>query len=91
MRIISFNANGLRSAATKGFFDWFAAQDADVLCVHGTDDSIVPIEISERYVEAASAAGGDASLTAVEGDHFVVIDPESDAWERTLRILDDLV
>ena len=29
MRIISFNANGLRSAATKGFFDWFAAQDAD--------------------------------------------------------------
>ncbi|HEY1035966.1 MAG TPA: exodeoxyribonuclease III, partial [Pseudoxanthomonas sp.] len=30
MRIISFNANGLRSAATKGFFDWFTAQDADV-------------------------------------------------------------
>ena len=31
MRIISFNANGLRSAASKGFFDWFAAQDADVV------------------------------------------------------------
>ena len=36
MRIISFNANGLRSAARKGFFDWFAAQDADVLCVQET-------------------------------------------------------
>ena len=36
MRIISFNANGLRSAATKGFFDWFAAQDADILCVQET-------------------------------------------------------
>ena len=24
MRILSFNANGLRSAASKGFFDWFA-------------------------------------------------------------------
>ncbi len=36
MKIISFNANGLRSAATKGFFDWFAAQDADVLCVQET-------------------------------------------------------
>ena len=23
MRIVSFNANGIRSAATKGFFDWF--------------------------------------------------------------------
>jgi len=36
MRIISFNANGVRSAAKKGFFDWFAAQDADVLCMQET-------------------------------------------------------
>ena len=36
MRIISFNANGLRSAARKGFFDWFREQDADVLCVQET-------------------------------------------------------
>jgi exodeoxyribonuclease III len=33
MRIISFNANGIRSAAKKGFYDWFLKQDADVLCV----------------------------------------------------------
>lgn len=36
MKIVSFNANGLRSAASKGFFDWFAAQGADVLCVQET-------------------------------------------------------
>jgi exodeoxyribonuclease III len=36
MRIISFNANGIRSAATKGFFDWFAVQEADVLCLQET-------------------------------------------------------
>lgn len=36
MRIISFNANGLRSAASKGFFDWFRGQDADLLCVQET-------------------------------------------------------
>ncbi|MDQ3617448.1 MAG: exodeoxyribonuclease III [Pseudomonadota bacterium] len=36
MRIISFNANGLRSATKKGFFDWFRQQDADVLCVQET-------------------------------------------------------
>lgn len=36
MRIISFNANGIRSAASKGFFDWFRAQDADILCVQET-------------------------------------------------------
>ena len=36
MRIISFNANGLRSAASKGFFAWFTKQKADLLCVQET-------------------------------------------------------
>ncbi len=36
MKIITFNANGLRSATTKGFFDWFGDQQADVLCVQET-------------------------------------------------------
>ncbi len=36
MRICSFNANGLRSAARKGFFDWFAGQGIDILCVQET-------------------------------------------------------
>src|SRR5690606_42145427 len=36
MRITSFNANGLRSAASKGFFDWFGAQGIDVLAVQET-------------------------------------------------------
>jgi exodeoxyribonuclease-3 len=33
LRVVSFNANGLRSAARKGFFRWFSRQRADVLCV----------------------------------------------------------
>jgi exodeoxyribonuclease-3 len=33
VKVISFNANGLRSATRKGFFDWFLRQRADVLCV----------------------------------------------------------
>lgn len=36
MRIISFNANGIRSAAGKGFFDWLEAQAADVVCLQET-------------------------------------------------------
>ena len=36
MRIISFNANGIRSAASKGFFDWLDGQAADVVCVQET-------------------------------------------------------
>jgi exodeoxyribonuclease-3 len=33
VRVVSFNANGLRSATRKGFFTWFTRQRADVLCV----------------------------------------------------------
>ena len=33
MRIITANLNGIRSAASKGFFDWLATQQADVVCV----------------------------------------------------------
>ncbi|KRG57610.1 exodeoxyribonuclease III [Stenotrophomonas sp. W1S232] len=36
MRIISFNANGIRSAVNKGFNAWFARQDADILCIQET-------------------------------------------------------
>jgi exodeoxyribonuclease-3 len=36
MRIISFNANGVRSAANKDFFKWLKAQSADVVCLQET-------------------------------------------------------
>ena len=36
MRIVSFNANGLRAATSKGFFDWFRRQKVDMLCVQET-------------------------------------------------------
>ena len=55
-----------------------------ILCVHGRDDSIVPISQSDAFVTAAVAAGDDAELAAVEGDHFVVIDPEHEAWTLVL-------
>ncbi|MDR1424018.1 MAG: exodeoxyribonuclease III [Azoarcus sp.] len=32
-RIISANLNGIRAAATKGFFDWLAHAGADLVCV----------------------------------------------------------
>ena len=35
-RVISLNANGIRAAARKGFFEWMAKQDADVVCIQET-------------------------------------------------------
>lgn len=36
MRIITCNTNGIRSAAQKGFFEWLATTDADVVCIQET-------------------------------------------------------
>ena len=36
MRIITLNANGIRAAKRKGFFDWMHKQGADVVCIQET-------------------------------------------------------
>ncbi|WP_211349028.1 alpha/beta hydrolase [Nocardioides litoris] len=64
--------------------------DVPVWCVHGTDDTIVPLSQSQSYVDRAVEAGATAELVEVEGDHFVVIDVESDAWRRHMEILDSI-
>jgi fermentation-respiration switch protein FrsA (DUF1100 family) len=53
---------------------------ADVLCVHGTGDDVVPPEQSERYAAAARAAGDRVEVRLVPGDHMVLIDPSGAAW-----------
>ena len=59
-------------------------------CVHGRDDGNVPLSQSVAYVDAARAAGADATLTEVDGDHFVLIDPSSPVWRTQLDLLADL-
>ena len=64
--------------------------DVPVWCVHGRADDIVPPSQSRAYVAAAGAAGATAELVEVDGDHFAVIDPATDAWLRIVGILDAL-
>lgn len=33
LRVVSINVNGLRSAEKKGFFDWLAESEADIVCM----------------------------------------------------------
>jgi dipeptidyl aminopeptidase/acylaminoacyl peptidase len=51
--------------------------------IHGTDDDIVPISQSEKFVEKAEQLGDRPTLVRLEGvGHFELIDPESDAWSK---------
>lgn len=60
MKIISFNANGLRSATRKGFFDWFKTTNADILCIQETkaqaNQLLEDIYIPEGYYRYFSDA-----------------------------------
>jgi len=40
LRITTLNANGIRAAARKGFFDWLPKQAADVVCIQETKAQI---------------------------------------------------
>jgi exodeoxyribonuclease III len=64
LRIIAFNANGLRSAGRKGFFGWFSRQKADVLCVQELkaqaaqiDDALYRPRGFKRFLSCAAKPG----------------------------------
>ncbi|NQV71459.1 MAG: exodeoxyribonuclease III [Pseudohongiella sp.] len=40
MRIMTFNCNGIRAAARKGFFDWLPQSNVDVVCLQETKAQI---------------------------------------------------
>lgn len=59
MKIISLNANGIRSAARKGFFEWVGEIDADIICLQETriqleqlEESFFPKGYHCQYIEA---------------------------------------
>lgn len=52
MRVISFNANGIRAAARKGFFDWLLAQNADFVCIQETKAQVEQLIPEELYFPA---------------------------------------
>jgi acetyl esterase/lipase len=59
--------------------------------VHAPDDDRVPPAISRRYVQRARAAGDDAVLVTVPGDHFTLVDPTHDTWPTILAQITDLL
>lgn len=63
---------------------------AVVSCVHAPGDDRVPFSQAVGYVRAARAAGQDARLLEVEGDHFSVADPAAPSWPSVVSALEAL-
>ena len=72
MKLISWNVNGIRAAMTKGFLDFAAETDPDVLCVQETKmqegQAEVPLEGYHQYWCSADKKGysGTAVFTKEE-------------------------
>lgn len=78
MKIITYNVNGLRAAVTKGFSEWVAKEQPDVLCLQETklQPEQYPAEVLKplgykHYLYSAQKKGysGVAILTKQEPDH----------------------
>lgn len=96
LRIIAFNANGLRAAGRKGFFSWFRRQKADILCVQelkaraeSIDDRLYLPRGFHRYLSCARKPGysGVAIYSRVEPNDVVYGygDPEFDGEGRYIE------
>ncbi len=81
MRVISFNANGIRSAARKGFFEWLREQNADFICVQETkaqraqleeDATFFPEQYTCEYIDAVKKGYSGVAIYAREKPTSVV-------------------
>lgn len=64
--------------------------DSPMLLVHGAGDDIVPLSLSERFVEEAGRRGGAARLTVVHGGHFEHLDPSTEAWSKAVTAIEEV-
>lgn len=50
-------------------------------------EQVIPIDQADRYVAAATRAGGEAETVSVPGDHFTLIDPRADSFTTIARLV----
>ena len=60
-----------------------------VWAVHAEDDMVVPAEQATSYVDRAVAAGGEAEVVDVPGDHFTLIDPKAPSFATIKKLITD--
>lgn len=97
MKIVSYNVNGIRAAIKKGFVEWLAENDYDIVCVQETkanedqvDTSAIKALGYEIYWFGAQKKGysGVAVFSKVKPNHVVFgqNNEKSDFEGRTLQL-----
>ncbi|HKC24796.1 MAG TPA: alpha/beta hydrolase, partial [Thermoanaerobaculia bacterium] len=61
------------------------------ILIHGNEDSIVPLLLSQDYAFAAQAKGDPVRLVALPGGHFDVIDPAAPLGRASIDAVVELL
>lgn len=81
MRVISFNANGIRAAAKHGFYEWLIQQKADFVCIQETKcqvPQLLPLELYYPlgyhcdYFDAQKKGYSGVAIYALHKPHHIV-------------------
>lgn len=67
MRVTTLNANGIRSAANKGFFDWFTEHRPDVLCLQEVRANVAQLQATAYWPGEYHAFYYDAARKGYSG------------------------
>ncbi len=96
MRVMSFNANGIRSAARKGFYEWFKTQDVDLLCIQETkaqltqltnDPLYFPTGYHYHYVNAEKKGYSGTALYSRQKPHNIIDTLDNPIFDKEGRYI----
>ena len=95
-RVISLNANGIRAASRKGFFEWMLAQDADVVCIQETkaqvhqltDPVFSPLGYHCYYEDAEKKGYSGVAIYSREEPNKIVRGYGHDEFDKEGRYLE---
>ncbi len=82
------SGRGRRSATPSPIRSSWSATVCPCCSCTAEADETVPVDQSERYEAAASAAGDPVELVTGAGDHFTVIDPDDPLWDAQVAFLE---
>ncbi len=95
LRIITLNCNGIRSATSKGFYEWLAMQDADIVCLQETKAQVAQLDPAIRspagwhcfFVDAARPGYSGVALFSRQAPDRVVSGLDWDDFDREGRFV----
>jgi exodeoxyribonuclease-3 len=96
MKVISLNANGIRAAARKGFFDWLEGQQADVVCIQETkaqehqlvDDVFRPAGFHSFYFDAEKKGYSGVAIYSKQNPDKVIRGLGFEEFDREGRYIE---